>query len=148
PPVATSSARPGRRARTHSRRRSRSSPPRVAGARDVGCGARAELRLHAPDVGVAHVRLARSARWRKRKSESSGERSKRREASSTSFTRSAAGSSRSRSSIHFTACLIGASPAAIADLPSLLAARLPLELRLPLLVEVLDAGDVLDGGPR
>src|SRR2546428_395926 len=89
---------------------------RVARARHVGRGARTELRLDATGVGVAHVRLARSARWRKRKSVSSGERSKRREASSRSLTRSAAGSSRSRSSIHFTACLIGASPAAIAGL--------------------------------
>src|SRR5213078_798299 len=32
--------------------------------------------------------------------------------------------------------------------PALLGAVVPLELRLPLLVEVLDARDVLDGGPR
>src|SRR5207244_9159540 len=52
---------------------------RMARARHVGRGARTELRLDATGVGVAHVRLARSARWRKRKSVSSGERSKRRE---------------------------------------------------------------------
>src|SRR3989441_935423 len=69
-------------------------------------------------------------------------------ATTSRATPAAAGSSGSRSSIHFTACLIGASPAAIAGLPSLAAAGLSLELRLPLLVEVLDARDVLDGGPR
>src|SRR5690349_23981846 len=52
-----------------------------------------------------------------RNSESSGVRSKRRPASSMSRVRSAPGSSCSCSSIHFTACLMGASPALMA-LPS------------------------------
>src|SRR5207247_9961544 len=90
---------------------------RMARARHVGRGARTELRLDATGMGVAHVRLARSARWRKRKSVSSGARSKGREASSMSLTRSAAGSSRSRSSIHFTASFVGASSAALRGPP-------------------------------
>src|SRR3989475_12752110 len=64
---------------------------RVARARPVGRGARTELRLDATGVGVAHVRLARSARGRKRKSVSSGERAKRREASSRGLTRAGVG---------------------------------------------------------
>src|SRR5437870_11321721 len=75
--------------------------------------------------------------------------SKRRDASSTSLTRSAAGLSWSWSSSHFTACLIGASPAAIRGPPfaTLRAGVVPFELCLPLLVEVLDSRDVFDGGP-
>src|SRR2546422_2093060 len=123
--------------------------PRVAAARDVGRGAPTELRLHAAGVGVAHRVFLRSARGRKRKSSSRGDRSKRRDASSTSLTRSAAGLSWSWSSSHFTACLIGASPAAIRGPPlaTLRAGAVPFELRLPLLVEVLDSRDVFDGGP-
>src|SRR5436190_1135449 len=70
-------------------------------------------------------------------------------ATSTSLTRSAAGLSWSWSSSHFTACLIGASPAAIRGPPfaTLRAGVVPFELCLPLLVEVLDSRDVFDGGP-
>src|SRR5712691_5030001 len=64
----------------------------MPGARDVRGGDGAELRLDLAGVRVAHFffarSFARSARWRNRKSASSGERSKRREASSTSCTRS------------------------------------------------------------
>ena len=68
---------------------------RVEGARHVGRRARAELLLDAPGLRVGHFLGVRSARWRKRKSASSGDRSNRRDASSTSFTRSTAGLSRS-----------------------------------------------------
>src|SRR5262249_22231185 len=88
---------------------------RMTGARHVGVGDPAELRLDPGLVRIAHagVVLGRWARWRTRKSSSRGERSKRRLASATSFTRSAAGCSRSCSSIQRTACLTGASPAAM-----------------------------------
>src|SRR6202795_408138 len=85
---------------------------RVAGAGDVILGALAELRLDLRLLAVAHAAgpFGRSARWRKRKSASRGVRSKRRLASSTSFTRSAGGCSRSPPSIPATARLSGPSP--------------------------------------
>src|SRR4029453_1546091 len=83
---------------------------RVQRARHVGSGAAAELLLHTAWVRVAHL-AGRSARWRRRKSWSSGDRSNRRDASSTSLSRLRSGLSWSWSSIHFTACLMGASPA-------------------------------------
>src|SRR5262249_25258670 len=64
---------------------------RVQRARDVGVGACAELLLYASRVVVAHFGFVRSARWRSRKSASSGDRSNGRDASSTSLSRLASG---------------------------------------------------------
>src|SRR5262249_13186448 len=88
---------------------------RMTSTRHVGVSDTPELRLDPGLVLVGHAGFifGRWARWRTKKSSSRGERSKRRLACWTSFTRSAPGYSRSCSSIHAMACLTGASPAAM-----------------------------------
>ena len=103
PPVAMSSTRAGARRRAPLDQPFQIRAGGVTRARDVGGGARPNWAWTRPSGPRSRPGPdPRWARWRTRNSASSGVRSKRRLASSTSVARSASGRSRSCSSIHFT----------------------------------------------